>query len=70
MSFDGMRRVTISREEATTLGPEGVAEKLKAAGFVFLREGCPWVLRHPFRYQGPAADGAHVFEQWNEGAMQ
>ena len=69
MSFGGMRRITISQADFAALGPQGVADKLKDAGFVFAREGCPWVLRHPYRYQGPGADGSIIFEQWEEGPL-
>lgn len=47
------------------LGPEQIADRLKAAGFVFEQEGCPWRLREPYRIARDLDDSVITIEQWD-----
>lgn len=61
-----MPECTITKDEFAALGAEGVAQKLKDAGFVFEHEGCPWCLRAPYSFENYPSGDAVTYRQWQE----
>ncbi len=50
--------------------PEPLVQKLKAAGFVFVREACPVKIAAPWRAEGLPHDGSVKFTQEDSAGVK